>query len=95
MIWCPGFHVIATVRKTELLDVLRKEGFSPVKLDITSEASIADCRAEVEKLVNGRLNILINNAYVFLRLQHPPGSRISLFTSLPPVSLLKRNPPKS
>ena len=58
----PGFSVIATVRNLKLFDVLRKEGLNPVQLDITSEASIAECLSEVEKLVGGHLDILINNA---------------------------------
>lgn len=39
---------------------------SAVRLLITDEASIAACRDEVGKLVDGKLDILINNAYVSL-----------------------------
>lgn len=57
-----GFHVISTVRKESLLEQLRSKGLSAVLLDVTDEASIAKCRDQVEKMVDGRLDILVNNA---------------------------------
>ncbi|KAL8941741.1 MAG: hypothetical protein Q9216_002069 [Gyalolechia sp. 2 TL-2023] len=57
-----GFHVIATARRSEALDSLRSAGMSAVELEMTDEASIASCRKEVGKLVDGKLDILINNA---------------------------------
>ena len=57
-----GFHVIATVRNASLLEELRSKGMSAVELDVTDEASIAACRAKVEDIVDGKLDILVNNA---------------------------------
>ena len=57
-----GFHVISTVRKENLLEQLREKGFSAVLLDVTDEGSIARCRDEVEKMVDGKLDVLVNNA---------------------------------
>ena len=59
---CLGFHVISTVRKESLLKQLREKGFIALLLDVTDEADIARCRDEVEKMVDGRLDILVNNA---------------------------------
>jgi NAD(P)-dependent dehydrogenase (short-subunit alcohol dehydrogenase family) len=42
---------------------------STLALDVTNAESIARCRDEVESLTDGKLDILINNAYV-LPLQH-------------------------
>lgn len=47
-----------------MLETLSAEGFSTVKLEVTSEASINACKPQVEKLVDGKLDILVNNAYV-------------------------------
>ncbi|KAF2268081.1 NAD(P)-binding protein [Lojkania enalia] len=57
-----GCHVIATARNEALLQELRSQGMSAVQLDVTNDASIATCRNEVCKLVDGKLDILINNA---------------------------------
>ena len=57
-----GFYVISTVRKQSVLEQLREKGFVAVLLDVTDEASIARCRDEVEKLIDGKLDILVNNA---------------------------------
>ena len=45
-----------------MLEELREKGFVAVLLDVTDEASIARCRDEVEKMVDGKLDILVNNA---------------------------------
>lgn len=37
-------------------------GMSVVALDVTSKESIASCKARVEQLTGGRLDILVNNA---------------------------------
>lgn len=37
-------------------------GMSVVQLDVTDTASIAACKAEVARITDGRLDILINNA---------------------------------
>ncbi|KAL8919699.1 MAG: hypothetical protein Q9208_006652 [Pyrenodesmia sp. 3 TL-2023] len=59
-----GFHVVGTARKESVLADLRHKGMSAVRLEMTDEASIAACRDEVGKLVDGKLDILINNACV-------------------------------
>ncbi|KAF1975255.1 NAD(P)-binding protein [Bimuria novae-zelandiae CBS 107.79] len=46
-----GYHVIATARRPELLEEFRRQGMDAIALN-----------QEVRKLVNGRLDILINNA---------------------------------
>jgi 1-acylglycerone phosphate reductase len=62
-----GYHVIATARTPELLVELRRQGMDAVALDVTNATSIQLCRQEVGKLVEGKLHILINNAYVLKR----------------------------
>jgi NADP-dependent 3-hydroxy acid dehydrogenase YdfG len=59
-----GYHVIATARRSELLEKFRRQGMDAVALDVTDASSIKACRQEVGKLVDGKLDILINNAYV-------------------------------
>lgn len=58
------YHVIATARRPELLEEFRRQGMDAVALDVTDATSIKTCRQEVGKLVDGRLDILINNACV-------------------------------
>lgn len=60
-----GCHVIATARKPEALQALRELGMSAVQLEVTDAESIAACKAEVDKITGGKLDILVNNAYVF------------------------------
>lgn len=57
-----GFHVIATARNKIVVEDLAARGFSAVQLDVCDAESIAVCRAEVGRLVNGKLDILMNNA---------------------------------
>lgn len=37
-------------------------GMSAVQLDVTDAESIAACKAEVAKITDGQLDILVNNA---------------------------------
>jgi NADP-dependent 3-hydroxy acid dehydrogenase YdfG len=60
----PGLHVIATARNKETIKGLEKIGMSTVSLEVTSSESIAAARKEVEALTGGKLDILVNNAYV-------------------------------
>jgi len=39
-------------------------GMSTLALDVTSAESIAKCKDEVDELTGGKLDILVNNAYV-------------------------------
>ena len=58
-----GYHVFATARNPDILVELAREGLTAVPLDVTSAASIADCRKRVNALLEQpRLDILINNA---------------------------------
>lgn len=58
-----GYHVFATARNPDVLVELAREGLTAVPLDVTSAASIADCRKRVDALLGQpRLDILINNA---------------------------------
>ncbi|KAK0714475.1 acylglycerone-phosphate reductase-like protein [Lasiosphaeris hirsuta] len=57
-----GLHVIATARNSSVLAEMAALGMSTLALDVTKADSIATCHAEVAKLTNGTLDILINNA---------------------------------
>lgn len=65
-----GNHVIATGRKLDLLEALRREAlaegpgrFDIALLDVTNPASIAHAAAEIETLTGGHgVDVLINNA---------------------------------
>lgn len=37
-------------------------GMSAVALDVTNQESIAKCKAEIEAITSGQLDILVNNA---------------------------------
>ena len=56
-----GFHIIAIARNTSLLEELGSRGMSAVQLDVTDAASIAACWDQVEKLVDSKLDLLVNN----------------------------------
>jgi 1-acylglycerone phosphate reductase len=62
-----GFHVIATDRTPALLVELRRLEMDAIALDVTDAISIRLCRQEVEKLHDGQLEILVNNACVLRR----------------------------
>ncbi|KAK5996602.1 Short-chain dehydrogenase virD [Cladobotryum mycophilum] len=57
-----GCHVIATARKASALQSLTDLGMSAISLEVTNPESIAACKAEVETITGGRLDVLINNA---------------------------------
>ncbi|KAM3443043.1 hypothetical protein MY4824_000748 [Beauveria thailandica] len=59
-----GYHVIATARRAEVLEELRKTGMSVVSLDVCDKASIHRCKEEVAQITAGKLDILVNNAGV-------------------------------
>ncbi|PHH75435.1 hypothetical protein CDD80_2367 [Ophiocordyceps camponoti-rufipedis] len=60
-----GCHVIATARRPEVLVDLGSMGISTLQLDVTDEESVARCRAEAGALlVDGKLDVLVNNACV-------------------------------
>ncbi|RDA85474.1 hypothetical protein CP532_0026 [Ophiocordyceps camponoti-leonardi (nom. inval.)] len=57
-----GCHVIATARRYHVLAELGDMGFSTLQLDVTDPESVARCRAEAGALVEGKLDVLVNNA---------------------------------
>ncbi|KAM3473341.1 hypothetical protein MY8738_008429 [Beauveria namnaoensis] len=59
-----GYHVIATARRAEVLEELRKTGMSVVSLDVCDKASIQRCKEEAAQITAGKLDILVNNAGV-------------------------------
>ncbi|KAE8150734.1 hypothetical protein BDV25DRAFT_139564 [Aspergillus avenaceus] len=56
------YHVIATVRNTDLVPELTSQGMTALALDITDSMSIAQCREQVGRITENKLDILINNA---------------------------------
>ena len=59
-----GLHVIASARSRDTLADLEEIGISTVSLEVTSAESREAARQEVEKLTGGKLDILVNNAWV-------------------------------
>lgn len=57
-----GHRVIASGLSEALLDKAKALGMETVVMDVTSEPSIAEAVAHVQKFAGGRLDILINNA---------------------------------
>lgn len=45
-----------------MLKDLADLGLSTAQLDVTNEESLQACKAVVEKLTDGRLDVLVNNA---------------------------------
>jgi len=59
-----GVHVIATARNPAVLSEMAAMGMTTLTLDVTKEDSIKACHDEVSKLTGGKLDILVNNAFV-------------------------------
>ncbi|KAI1819626.1 hypothetical protein F4861DRAFT_124915 [Xylaria intraflava] len=59
-----GLRVLATARDTSKMAALAARGIETIALDVTSEASIAEAVAQAREKLNGRLDLLINNAGV-------------------------------
>ncbi len=57
-----GWTVIPSARKPDDLESLRKDGFTPVGLDLTSGESIRNAVEETMNLCGGRLGGVINNS---------------------------------
>lgn len=58
-----GHHVIGAGRNDEALEELRSRGIDAVKLDVTSAASIAAAKLEVDRITAGAgVDALVNNA---------------------------------
>jgi len=56
-----GHIVYGAARRTDKMESLRKSGVTPLKMDVTDEASIKEAVAEVIKQ-EGRIDVLVNNA---------------------------------
>jgi len=59
-----GWRVFPTARHLEDLEHLRKEGFQPVKLDLSDPESVAGAVEDVMTLCGGTLGAVVNNAGV-------------------------------
>ncbi|KAG8170152.1 hypothetical protein KVR01_000897 [Diaporthe batatas] len=57
-----GWRVFASARNLSKLKLAEEAGIETLKLDITSEESIAACVAAVQELTGGPLDALLNNA---------------------------------
>lgn len=62
---CEGLHVIATARRRSSMEELIQLGIDAYELDVADPQSIQRLRAELEPVLGGKLDILINNACVF------------------------------
>jgi len=63
-----GLHAIATVLPNEASDHLSEAGITFYTLDVTSEKSILEMKANLQKVTGGRLDVLVNCAYGTLSL---------------------------
>lgn len=59
-----GLHVIATARNPAVLSEMAELGMTTLTLDVTKADSIKACHDEVSELTGGKLDILVNNAFV-------------------------------
>ncbi|KAL2074109.1 hypothetical protein VTL71DRAFT_7887 [Oculimacula yallundae] len=57
-----GYRVFATARNPSKMTLLEAQGIETLTLDVLSFESIAACVAQVTKLTDGSLNVLVNNA---------------------------------
>ncbi|KAH7383956.1 hypothetical protein BKA66DRAFT_492120 [Pyrenochaeta sp. MPI-SDFR-AT-0127] len=57
-----GLHAIATVLPSEASDHLTEAGITFFALDVTSEKSILELKANIQKLTGGNLHVLVNCA---------------------------------
>jgi 1-acylglycerone phosphate reductase len=58
----PSIRVVATARNPAKLARLATLGIETLTLDVLDSSSITACVAEVSRLTNGRLDMLVNNA---------------------------------
>ncbi|KAK4066311.1 uncharacterized protein Triagg1_8143 [Trichoderma aggressivum f. europaeum] len=62
-----GYYVVATARKVDAISHLKKVGMTTISLDVTKPESIAAMKVQVEKLCDGKLDVLVNNAGILTR----------------------------
>jgi hypothetical protein len=66
---CTGLRVIATGvtgRRLESMAELAAQGIETLELDVTNDDSVQKAREVTAELTGGKLDILVNNAYVVL-----------------------------
>ena len=56
-----GYRVIATARRPESVDMLKKEGFESLQLDLSDSASIHQAFQQIMQQTDGQLYALFNN----------------------------------
>lgn len=61
-----GFRVFATARSLTKIQSLATKGIEVLKLDVSRSESIAIAQGEVKRKTGGKLDFLINNAWVSL-----------------------------
>lgn len=59
-----GLRVFASARRIEVLKDLEELGIEIFALDVTDQAAIKATQAEIAARTGGKLDILVNNAYV-------------------------------
>ncbi|KAJ4287842.1 NADPH-dependent 1-acyl dihydroxyacetone phosphate reductase [Collariella sp. IMI 366227] len=70
--YAKGVHVFATARNPAVLAEMADMGMTCLPLDVTNEESIKACHDDVSKITGGKLDILVNNAYIpFPFFPHP------------------------
>ncbi|RAO67790.1 uncharacterized protein BHQ10_003802 [Talaromyces amestolkiae] len=57
-----GHVVIATARRLEVLEDLRRDGMIALPVDVTKSEEVELCRDKVAEITGGKLDVLINNA---------------------------------
>lgn len=62
MISASGHVVIATARRLEVLEDLRRDGMIALPVDVTKSEEVELCRDKVAEITGGKLDVLINNA---------------------------------
>ena len=56
-----GYKVYAAARRVEKMEPLRQQGATPIRMDVTDEASIKE-GLKIVMEAEGRIDVLINNA---------------------------------
>jgi 1-acylglycerone phosphate reductase len=64
-----GYRVFAAARRLETIKELVELGCEPIHLDVTSQEQILRVRDAISEKTGGKLDILVNNAYLTLLIQ--------------------------
>lgn len=60
-----GLHVIATARSRAAIRDLEALGMTTLSLEVNDETSVLAALEDVKRITGGKLDILLNNAFVF------------------------------